>query len=1234
MRIIAWNCQGVGAELTTHRLEILCSKYSPGFMFLSETKNDRFFLQNMQVSLGFDNLHTVDPIGNSGGLALFYSKDFPVKLLFSDDRLFDVETLIDGNRVFMTFIYGDPVVKNRDYVWERLNRIGISRSGPWFIIGDFNEIIGNHEKSGGKKRSEATFLPFRAMIQNCGFVDFPYQGNPFSWVGRRKNGVIKCRLDRAMGNEDWHNVFSHTNVEYLKMWGSDHRPLLASVSNKPPRHVHRFMFDKRWVGKPGLEAAVKDGWGKPLTMSNGSLASRIRKCRRAISVWRKSLVTNSEKLIKLLQEQIDKAQEDENISSEALRDLKWRLVAAYREEESYWRQKNPSSVLHGVSASVTEAMNESLTREISEEEVRRALFSLNPGKAPGPDGLTALFYQKFWGTIKMDLLQTIRDFFSSGKFDAQLNETNICLIPEGDKPREMTGFRPISLCNVSYKIISKILSLRLKKFLPDLISETQSAFVAGRLITDNILIAQENFHALRSNPACRKKFMAVKTDMSKAYDRVEWSFLRALMEKMGFSPRWIEWVMYCISSVSYKILLNGEPRGCIKPSRGIRQGDPISPYLFILCTEALVSQLRLAEAQEKLQGLRIARASPTTSHLLFADDSLFFCKAEPVQSRELIGIIRSYGEASGQKINFTKSSIMFGNDVPTITRQEVKTTIGIYQEGAICSKLRSAIANFWWSSKEESRGIHWVSWDSLCTHLAEGGLGFRTFEEFNLALLAKQLWRLLRFPDSLLNRVLKGRYYKYCSPLEITVSNRPSYGWRSILAAKPLLASGLRKNIGSGFETLVWSDPWIPDDPPRPPEGLHVEQDPLLFVNSLIDFESKQWKLARLRELFPPKEIAFILGIRPSQYVSRDGYSWSLTKSGNYTVKSGYWIARSLSRLACEPPLQGPSTTVLSAQAWKLKTTRKIKHFVWQCITGCLATCQRLASRHIGRDKRCPRCGAEEESINHVIFECPPSKQVWALSPIPSAPSIFPQASIFGNLDYLFWRAKEFGTSEENLRIFPWIMWFLWKSRNKKVFDNIDDPPPDILEHAIHEEETWRNANEVDYTLEVTGVRRELGSASLSSITTCYFDGSWHASDPLSGHGWLVSLGDRILRVGLRSSSRSLSPLHAELDSLLWAMKCILSTNIQCETFATDCLDLLAMTDSPAEWPTFAAELGDFKAMFSQFRSFKLVYISRLCNVRADKLAKSARTRGLRFSHVNFSVPVWLSLEESLLPQT
>ncbi|XP_010419037.1 PREDICTED: uncharacterized protein LOC104704691 [Camelina sativa] len=226
---------------------------------------------------------------------------------------------------------------------------------------------------------------------------------------------------------------------------------------------------------------------------------------------------------------------------------------------------------------------------------------------------------------------------------------------------------------------------------------------------------------------------------------------------------------------------------------------------------------------------------------------------------------------------------------------------------AICSKLTSVIADFWWNNRADSRGLHWISWEKMCTQLSEGRLGFRTLEEFNLALLAKQLWRLLRYPDSLLSRVLKGRYFRYCSPLEIQVSNRPSYGWRSMLVAKHVLSYGIRKTIG--------------------------------------------WKLERLRELFPPKEIILILGIKPSLNASSDGYSWTLTKSGNYTVKSGYEAARAISRPVCDLPFQDLSVTTLKAQAWKLKTSRKLKHFVWQCVNGCLATCQRLHYRHIEVDR-------------------------------------------------------------------------------------------------------------------------------------------------------------------------------------------------------------------------------------------------------------------------------------------
>lgn len=160
---------------------------------------------------------------------------------------------------------------------------------------------------------------------------------------------------------------------------------------------------------------------------------------------------------------------------------------------------------------------------------------MHPEKAPRTDRMTAMFYQKYWTIVKDTLTQTVNKFLTTDTIVPGLNETNICLIPKKDKYQLMKEFRPISLCNVNYKIISKLLCQRLKKFLAKIISETQSAFIAGRMITDNTLIVQELFHALRTHSGGKVRRMAIKTDMSKAYDRVEWCFIEMVIEKMGFS---------------------------------------------------------------------------------------------------------------------------------------------------------------------------------------------------------------------------------------------------------------------------------------------------------------------------------------------------------------------------------------------------------------------------------------------------------------------------------------------------------------------------------------------------------------------------------------------------------------------------------------------------------------------------------------------------------------------------
>lgn len=224
-------------------------------------------------------------------------------------------------------------------------------------------------------------------------------------------------------------------------------------------------------------------------------------------------------------------------------------------------------VLEGVLPRVSWAMNEELLRPFEPEEVS---LLWNADTAPGPSGFPPLFYKQFWNKVGVEVTKAVLSALILVTIPKDLNYTYLPLIPKIQSPRKVTDFQMISLSNVLYKLIAKVLANRSKPRLPQLISETQSAFMLERLITNNILVAHETLHYLKAKRSGKMGYMALKLDMRKAYDRVEWKFPEQIMQKLGFDSKWIQLISTCIWSLSYSIMLNGQPHGLISPTRGLR----------------------------------------------------------------------------------------------------------------------------------------------------------------------------------------------------------------------------------------------------------------------------------------------------------------------------------------------------------------------------------------------------------------------------------------------------------------------------------------------------------------------------------------------------------------------------------------------------------------------------------------------------------------------------------------
>ncbi|GAU45240.1 hypothetical protein TSUD_291240 [Trifolium subterraneum] len=550
-------------------------------------------------------------------------------------------------------------------------------------------------------------------------------------------------------------------------------------------------------------------------------------------------------------------------------------------------------ILNLIQRRVTEEDNIYLAAPITKDEIQQALFQMHPNKSPGPDGFNPAFYQRFWEQCGDDIFVAASNWLDRGYFPTSLNETNICLIPKCDNPISMKDLHPISL-----------------------------SFVEGRSILDNALIAIEVIHALKRKTKGRKSELALKIDISKACDKVDWGFLRGVLTSMGFGDRWIRWIMMCVSFLNYSVLMNYDKVGPIITGRGLRQGGPLSPYLFILVAEGLTSLIHQAVGRGDVHGARICRGAPEVSHLLFANDCFLFCRASVVEVNHLMSILHTYELASGQEINLAKSEVFFSRNLSHAAKEDLASILGVrhvlgtgiylglpsmigrkdlasilgvrhvlgtgiylglpsmigrskkaifsYIKDRIWKKINSWIGRTLSKAGKEGGGsnnnkrIHWLAWDRLACPKAKGGLGFRNFEAFNMGMVAKQTWIIIQNPESLAAKIIKARYF-----------SRSSLLWR----------------IGSGDRIRVMYDPWMRGNGDHWVSSPQVECVYDLFVKDLLLENYKAWDIAKIRHLFFGPVVEEIIATPLISSVKEDKLVWEEERNGCYSVKSGYNLA-------------------------------------------------------------------------------------------------------------------------------------------------------------------------------------------------------------------------------------------------------------------------------------------------------------------------------------------------------
>ncbi|CAN1128636.1 Putative ribonuclease H protein At1g65750 [Linum perenne] len=537
-----------------------------------------------------------------------------------------------------------------------------------------------------------------------------------------------------------------------------------------------------------------------------------------------------------------------------------------------------------------------------------------------------------------------------------------------------------------------------------------------------------------------------------------------------------------------------------------------------------------------------------------------------------------------------------------------------FLSSGITKKMDSIARNFFWSGDASKRSIHWSNGETFCLSKLEGGLGFRNFTDFNLALLAKQGWRLLKNPKALWVRLLKSLYFPKRDFLSAKKGARPSWIWASIFKARDTISLGALKRIGDGSTVDINYDPWIPTLPRfmTPFNGC-----PSRLVSDWIHQDTREWKNEEISRFFSPEHSRAILSIPIGPQGMEDDWKWSFMKNGEFSVRSAYHAKRK-GNGNLEALRNGNSNDNIWKWLWSLTLPPKIKFFLWRCAKDSLATKANLHKRKCSLDDTCPICQRPKENTWHCLFTCPHAREVWS--------SLSPTTSFsLSETDFAQWIFPCFSMAgEQETRRMAAILWNIWKSRNEKVFRGTD---PNLFATSLkvsNDVELWKQCNKratpnQDYPqssnvphYHSTPPRQLPRPPPRIADIVIHCDGSFDKDSPKAAYGVVVTNTLGQVCDGKSGTFLCSSPMVAEAYAIKEAVNVAATRQVSTEIMS-DCLSIVnVLNNSLIPWPwECSAIISQITQKLSSCPWISVKFTPRIYNTNADWVARSARRNTL-----------------------